>query len=478
MKATIGVIRAALACSAVAMLGGCNLAPTYHPPAISAPPQYKSIDGWTPATPSDSEPGSDWWAVFQDPVLDSLERTLDGDNPDLQAAVARYDEARGYAEQAGGGLLPNLGLQGNAIQNRQSEDRPLRGSNLPNNYGSDQVNAVAGYELDLWGKLHDELRSRQALAQASDADRAAMQLSLEAQLAASYFQLRGLDADVLLLTRTVASYQKSYDLTETLYKGKIAAEMDVSRASVQLENAKTAVAEARAHRALMENAIAVLIGENPSGYTLAAAGLPATIPAIPTGIPATLLQRRPDIASAERSIASANLGIGVARAAFYPSITFNALGGVMSQGTNPFSIGDLFWALGPNVSLPLFEGGRLKEQLATAYSRFHEASAHYRSTVLTAFGEVEDNRALSARLAEEETSSAKAATAAQQTADAATSLYEDGATSYLDVVTAQTALLQAQQASLDIRTRRFVAAANLVRALGGGWKAGMARDAR
>ncbi|WP_223799816.1 efflux transporter outer membrane subunit [Sphingomonas nostoxanthinifaciens] len=469
MRSTIG--RAALALLATSLLAGCNLAPAYHPPVVPTPAAYKPLPGWTPATPSDGAPRGAWWAVFDDPILNRLEQKLDGSNPDLQAAVARYDEARGYVEQARGGLLPTLGLQGNAMQNRESRDRPLRGSNLPDNYGSDQVNGVAGYELDLWGKLRNTLHSRKALAQASDDDRAAIQLSLEAQLAGTYFQLRGLDADALLLTRTVAAYQKSYDLTVTLYKGKVAAEMDVSRASVQLNTAKTAAADIEANRALMADALAVLVGESPSTFALDPADVPMTLPAIPEGIPATLLQRRPDIASAERAIASANAEIGVARAAFYPTITLGANGGVMSQGTNPFSLADIFWSLGPSISLPLFDGGQLKGQLAYNYARFRETSAHYKSVALTAFKEVEDNRALLLRLEQEGTSSSAAAAAAQQTTTAAMGLYSNGATSYLDVVTAQTALLQAQQAALDIRTRRFVAAVNLIRALGGGWTA-------
>jgi NodT family efflux transporter outer membrane factor (OMF) lipoprotein len=471
MTRLIKFTSAILATTSMLLVAGCNLAPDYHPPVLATPAVYKPLPGWTVATPSDTELRGAWWTMFADPTLDQLEQTLDSGNPDLAAAVARYDEARAYADQARSGLLPSVGLQGNAIQNRQSQDRPLRGSNLPNNYGSDQVNGVASFELDLWGKLRNELGSRRSLAQAGDADRAALQLSLEAQLASSYFALRGLDSDALLLTQTVEAYQKSYDLTRTLYVGKIAAEMDVSRALVQLENAKTAEADIAANRALMENAVAVLVGDNPSSFTLAPANVQIPLPTIPTSVPATLLQRRPDVASAERAIASANAEIGVARAAFYPTISLGGIGGVMSQGTNPFSLGDLFWSLGPSVSLPLFEGGRLKGQLAYNYARFREASADYKSTALIAFREVEDNRALLSRLEQEGVSSNAAAVAAQQTSSAATSLYSDGATSYLDVVTAQTALLQAQQGALDIRTRHFVAAVNLIRALGGGWSA-------
>lgn len=451
------------------MLAGCNLAPPCHPPALPTPAAYKALPGWEQATPADTAPRGSWWKVFGDPVLDSLEERLDAANPDLESALARHDEALAYAAQARGALLPSLDLQGNVIQHRQSAQRPLRGANLSDNYASDQANGIAAYEFDLWGKLRNEMRGRSALAQASDADRAFVQISLQAQLAADYGQLRGLDDDIRLLDRTVGDYRRSYLLTQILFKGKIAAQMDVSRASVQLNNAMTAAAQARADRAVTENAIAVLVGDMPSTFTLAPILTPVALPAIPAGIPSALLQRRPDIAAAERTLAAANAQIGVARAAFYPSITFDAVGGVMSEGTNPFRVGDLFWALGPGVSLPLFNGGKLKARLAQAEARFLETSTLYRATTLRAFQEVEDNRALLARLADEAKSSENAAAAAQQTTSAALSLYGDGATSYLDVVTAETALLQAQRDVVGIRTRRFTSSVNLIRALGGGW---------
>lgn len=469
MSRTGCALRADISSLMLTLLGACNLAPSYHPPVLPAPEQYKPVDGWDAAQPQDTAPRGAWWSVFGDPVLGSLEERLTASNPDLAAAVARYDGARAFAAQARGGLLPAIGVQGSVTHNRQSEAKPLRGSGQPNVYDADQVDAVASYELDLWGKLRNALASRKALAQASDADRAAIQLALQAQLAASYFQLRGLDADIALLADTVEAYRKSRDLTETLYKGKLAAQMDVSRADVQLNTAQAALADVHGQRDLLANAIAVLVGDNPSTFSIASVDLPVAIPAVPTGLPATLLQRRPDVASAERAIASANAEIGVARAAFYPTISFDALGGFQSMGTNPLKASDLFWSLGPNVSLPIFQGGRLKGQLAGAHARFREASAHYRATALVAFKEVEDNRALLARLGQESRYSDAAAGSARQASDAATSLYRAGAASYLDVVTAQTALLQAQQSALTVRTRRFVATVNLIRALGGGW---------
>lgn len=452
-------------------LAACNLAPAYRPPVMATPPHYQPIAGWEEARPSDQAPRGDWWRVFNDPVLDGLEQQVAADNPDLAAAVARYDEASAYARQAKGALLPSVGIGGNAMANRQSDQRPLRGAGQPDNYTSDQANGAVGYELDLWGKARNQLTGRRAQAQASDADRMAMQLSLQAQLASSYFQLRGLDADGRLLAQTVEAYRKSHDLTVTLFEGKIAAPMDVSRAAVQLEAARVAQADIVARRELLVHAMAVLTGHNAADFTLAPGDPGAAVPVIPIGIPAQLLQRRPDIASAERAIAAANAAVGVSRAAFYPSIQFNALGGFESQGANPFKVGDLFWSLGPSVSLPIFDGGQRKAQLANAWARLHETSANYRSIALKAFAEVEDSRSLLAHLGEEEKSALAGEAAARQTADAAMGLYRQGAASYLEVVVAQTALLQAQQSVIDIRTRRFLATVGLIRGLGGGWRA-------
>jgi len=462
-------LRFGLTLLAATSLAGCNLAPAYHPPTMPVPDHFTPLPGWSEAAPADAAPRGAWWEAFGDPALNAFEARLTADNPDLQAAVARYDQASAYARQARGALLPSASLQGSATRDRQSADKPLRGSGQPDVYSADQANGVVGYELDLWGKLRNQLTSRKAIAQASDADRAAAQLSLQAQLADSYFQLRGLDAQTRLLDDTVALYRKSRDLTAILYRGKLAAQMDVSRAEAQLGTAQAALTEVHSRRALLVDAIAVLVGAMPSDFAVTPADLPPALPTVPEGVPSELLQRRPDIASAERAMASANAGIGVARAAFYPSISFNALGGFQSAGSDPFKASDILWSLGPSINLPIFQGGRLKADLDAAHARFREMSAQYRGTVLRAFREVEDNRVLLSDLAKERVFNDTTVAAATQTSNAASDLYRAGTTSYLDVVTAQTSLFQAQQAALDVRTRQFVAAVDLVRALGGGW---------
>jgi NodT family efflux transporter outer membrane factor (OMF) lipoprotein len=459
-----------LAAAAASVLAACSLAPPYSPPKVEVPEAYKHEGIWETAHPADSLARGDWWTRFSDPTLNALESQVEPANPNLAAAVARYDQSRDFAAEARAGLFPQLSGFGTATVNQQSFQRPLRVNPNAFTYYSDvQAGGSASYEVDFWGKIRNEVASRKELAQASDADLATLRLSLQAELASDYFQLRGLDATAKLLADTVAAFQKAFDLTDTLFKGKIVASMDVTRAKAQLDSAKAQVSDVAARRALLEHAIAVLVGKPASDFTIPAEVTPFVLPEIPIDLPSTLLQRRPDIASAERMAAAANSEIGVARAAFYPSITFNALGGFESGGQNLFNLADTLWTLGPSVSIPIFTGGLLKAQEAATYARFRETSANYRSIVLTAFQEVEDNRALLHWLAQESADTDDGVVAAESTLTASLALYREGATSSLEVVTAQTALLMAQQSALDLRTRRLVAGVSLVRALGGGW---------
>jgi NodT family efflux transporter outer membrane factor (OMF) lipoprotein len=458
-----------LVSSTACVLAACSFAPKYVAPLVAVPQTYQQQGSWEAARPADSLSRGDWWTRFSDPTLATLESQVEPSNQDLAAAAARYDEARDFAAEATAGLFPQIGLGASATANRQSLQRPLRGAGQPTYYNAGQVGAAVSYEFDFWGRIRNEIASRKAIAQASGADLATMRLSLQTELASAYFQLRGLDANAKLLADTVSAYQKAYDLTETLYQGKIAASIDVSRAATQLDTVRAQVSDVASRRALLEHAIAVLVGKPASDFTVAPEVSPFVLPEIPTELPSTLLQRRPDIASAERAAAAANAEIGVARAAFYPTLTFDALGGFQSSGQNLFKLADSFWSLGPGLTLPLLDGGRLRAQEAGAYARFRETSAAYRSTVLTAFKELEDNRALLHWLGRESTDTEAGVTAAQHTLNVALALYREGATSYLEVVTAQTALLQTQQSALDLQTRRLVADVGLVRALGGGW---------
>jgi len=452
-------------------LAGCNLAPDYHPPALTAPADYKETGPWHAAKPADDLSRGPWWERFGDRRLDALEVRVEGANPDLAAAAARYDQARALADEAAAGLSPQVALGGSLSDNRQSGDRPLRGSGQPNYYGANQVGVAAGYEFDFWGRIHNMAVSGTRSAQASAADLATLRLGLQAELAVAYFTVRGLDDQAALLQDSVAAYEKSLSLTQRLVAGKIVAGMDVSRARTQLETARAQLSDTQARRSIAEHSVALLVGAAPADFSLQRETNDIALPSIPAGVPSTLLQRRPDIAAAERRVAAANSVVGVTRAAFYPTLSLGLLGGFQSTNLNFFNLPDSVWSIGPGITLPLLDGGRLDAEEAAAVAQFKEAGANYRSAVLRAFREVEDDAAQLRWLASEADSEAAAVTAAQQTLDAAMRLYRQGAGSYLDVTTAQIALLQAQQAALDVKTRRLLADVGLIRALGGGWGA-------
>ncbi|HXA37379.1 MAG TPA: efflux transporter outer membrane subunit [Phenylobacterium sp.] len=457
--------------AAVLALTGCNLAPPYRTPLAPVPVAYKEAGPWQPARPADDLSRGAWWELFGDETLNGLEPQIDAANPDLAATVARYDQARAFAAEAGASLYPQVAAGGQLTTDRQSKDRPLRINPDHTYYGANDVAISASYELDLWGKLRNQAAAGRATAQASAADLATVRLSLQAELATDYWALRGADAQVQLLTDTVAAYQKAFDLTERRFQGKIVSSLDVSRAKTQLRAAQASLATASASRALLEHAIATLVGKPASDFSIPPKVIAFTTPDIPPGLPSDLLQRRPDIASAERAAKAANAGVGVARAAFYPSLSLNLLGGFQSTHLSLFNLSDTFWTLGPGLTLPLFEGGRLKAQESAAYARLREAGDTYRSIVLKAFQDVEDQAALSRQLAQASADEEDGVKAAQHTLEVALTLYRMGAASYLDVVVAQTALLQSQQTALDLRTRRQLAAVGMIRALGGGWDA-------
>ncbi len=455
---------------AVVSLAGCSLAPAYAPPAVTVPAAWMEIAPWRLAQPSDDLPHGPWWRRFGDPLLDQLEARIERDNPDYAAALARYDQARADSAEAASALYPRVAVGAALSTNRQSADRPLRNPSQPSYYGSNQLDVAAAYEIDLWGRIRSEVAAGRAAAQASSADAAAIRLSLQAEVATDYLALRGLDCETGLLDETVRAYQAAFALTENRFNGKIASSEDVSRAQTQLETARAQVSDVASRRALLEHAIAALIGEPAGSFAIPVEEALPALPHIPPGAPSELLQRRPDIAAAERTVMAANARIGVARAAFYPALSIGLVGGAQSTELNLLSLPNSFWSIGPSVTLPVFNGGLLKAREAAAYASFQEAGATYRSAVLDAFREVEDRGAelhwLGAASADEDS----AESAAQHTLEVAMTLYREGAVSYLDVVTAQTALLQTQQAALDLKTRRLVADVGLIRALGGGWE--------
>jgi len=464
--------RASLVLAGGCALGlvGCDFAPPYRPPVVATPVSFKEAGPWQPAQPADEAPRGPWWEAFADPDLNRLEAQVNVGNQTLAAVVAAYDQARAYAQEAEAGLFPTVGLGGAITTNRQSNKRPLRSSNQPSYYGNNFIDAQADFELDVWGRVRDFVSAGKAEAQASAADLEGVRLSLHAELASDYVTLRGLDEEIALLNDTVDAYAKALALVENRFKGDIASGIDVAQAQTQLESAKSQISDAISRRQLLEHAIATLIGQPAPAFTLAESATPITQPSVPPGVPSTLLERRPDIAAAERRVASANQLIGVAEAAFYPAVSLNALGGFQSTALNNLlSLPMTVWTLGPQAALPLFEGGLRHAELAAAEAAFEQAGANYRNTVLNAFQDVEDGLSRLHWLAQAAKDEDAAVRAAKRSVTLALTLYRDGAENYLQVVTAQTAELNAERTALDLRTRRLEAGVGLIRALGGGW---------
>ncbi len=461
---------AAVTAAAAVTLGGCSLAPRLTLPDVPIAPAYKEQAPWTPAQPADGLPRGQWWTMFGDPELNGLQQRLTAHSPDLAAALARYTQAKAFSDQLRSGLFPSLVLGADAERDRESDMKPLRGSNAPAYYNSFTVGVQANYELDLWGRIRNEVAAGRYEAQASAADLESARLSLQAELADDYIVLRGLDSQIALLNETVGAYEKALALTQARHDGGVAAGLDVSRAQTQLFTSRSLVAQTLAQRALSEHAIAALIGESASAFSIAPRRVALALPDVPVGVPATLLERRPDIAAAQRRVAANNANIGVARAAYFPAITLNAAAGYQSTSAgNWLTAPNSFWAIGPSLLSSLFDAGKRKAQVAEAQAALDEAGSVYRGVVLTAFQQVEDGLAMVNHSRTPATEERSAAAAAERSLAIALIQYREGAVSYLDVVTSQTATLQTQLDSLRLDTTERRATVQLIRAVGGGW---------
>jgi NodT family efflux transporter outer membrane factor (OMF) lipoprotein len=455
------------------LLGACSLAPPLKTPDVPTAAAYKEMGQWTQAQPADRLPRDSWWALYGNTELDELETRLISGNPTLAAALANYAQARALADQARAGLFPTLGLSADATRNRLSNNQPLRLPNAPPNftYNSNSLAGSVSYELDLWGQIRNEVAAGEANAAASAADLENARLSLIAQLVGDYIQLRSLDRDSAILDETVAAYTRALALTEQRHDAGIAPGLDVSQAETQLNAARSQVAQTLAARALMEHAIAALLGVSASTFSIKPLIVDVALPQIPTGVPTTLLQRRPDIAAAQRRMIAANANIGVARAAYFPNVTLGAQGGFESKSfSNWLSAPSAFWALGPNALLSVFDGGLRRAQVAQARAEFDASAANYRGVVVGAFQQVEDSLATLNHYRDAVREEKAAVEAAQRTLDFAMALYKQGATDYLTVVTSQTALLQNQLEALTLDTLQLRASVDLILALGGGWE--------
>jgi len=459
----------ALACTTLA---ACSLMPRYSPPPNPAPAAFKDYGAWEPAAPSDQRPRGDWWRAYGQAELDQLEQDLDRSNPDLGTAVARYQQASALASEARAALWPTVNAVGLDNFDRQSDNRPLRSASQPAKYRDELVGGGASYELDLWGRVRSSVAAGAASAQAAAADLESVRLLLHAELANDYMALRGEEAQLRLLQDTVAAYTRALELTTNRHNGGIASALDVARAQTQLETTRAELTDTTAARALYEHALAALAGKPAPAFALGPAVTGLKLPQVPVGLPATLLQRRPDVAAAERRMAAYNAGIGVTRAAFFPRLSLSAIAGFESTaGPGLLTAPNRFWAVGPQGFMTLFDAGYRSAAVAAARAQFDEAAGQYRSAVLTAFRDVEDALALSQLLNQELAQREAARTAAEQALDMALNRYREGAVNYLEVVTAQVAALAAQRSALETRTRELQASVFLVRAVGGGYEA-------
>ncbi len=460
-----------VAAGAIALaLAACSMAPAYKPPEAPVADHYQPAGPWTTAQPSDQLPREGWWKLYGDERLDGLEQQLTEHNADLAAAFASYQQSRDFLAQVRADLFPQVSAGLSAQRNRASLNSPLHGASSPEYYDLYSPSAQATYEVDLWGRVRDNVAAGRASMQASAADLASVRLSLEASLADSYLQLVGVDRQVDLLQKTVDAYQRALQLTKTLHEGGAASGLDVDRAQTQLSATRSQLSQTRAQREVLLHAIAVLVGQPASDFSLDAKTDLPNLPVIPVGLPSTLLQRRPDIAAAERRTAAANAQIGVARSAFFPSLTLSAGAGYTSGAWgNLLNAPSQMWALGPSLLLDVFDGGRRRAQVASAHAAFDEASAQYRGAVLGAFQQVEDNQSLLNHYGDALVDQQDATTASDRSLKLALELYKQGADSYLDVVTAQVDALNAHLGLLSLQTNRLRASVQLVRALGGGW---------
>ena len=453
----------------LATLTGCAVGPDYQRPDAEIPRQFKEWDGWKTAEPNDEEARGAWWERYGDAELNALVTQIDLSNQNIRVAVAQVRQAQATLDATRANYWPNLGA--NFAATRATSTSTNASSNAVNNTVRPSLSAT--WEPDVWGSIQRSSEANTASVQASRADLEAVRLAAQATLVQSYLQLRVSDAQKQLLDETVRSYQRSLTITQEQYAAGFVGRLDVTQAQTQLKSAQAAALDLGVQRAQLEHAIALLIGKAPADFSLTpaqnASVLPA-LPEIPPTLPSALLERRPDVAAAERHVAAANAQIGVAQAAFFPSLSFSASGGYQSSSLSQLlTLPNRFWSLGPALALTLFDGGARSAQKESAIAVYDQKVATYRQTILIAFQDVEDNLAALRILAEEANTQQEATELSEEALRLTLNQYQSGTVSYLAVVTAQVTALNAQTTRLSITGRRLVASANLLKALGGDW---------
>ncbi|MGH8777500.1 efflux transporter outer membrane subunit [Paraburkholderia sp.] len=463
-------VAALLAASA---LTGCTVGPDYVRPTATAAATYKELEGtgWKPAQPGDTALRGAWWEVYGDPALNGLEQQVAGANQNVQAAQARFRAARSQVAQFRSTFFPVVTAGGGFSRTRSSEN-VLYKSTAGRTINDYLVQGDATWEPDLWGRVSRSVEGAKANAQASAADAQSVLLSMQAELATDYFELRGIDSEQRLLDDTIKAYREAVDLTQHRLTGGIATDADVAQAQTQLQTTQAQAIDLEVQRTQLEHAIAILVGQSPSTFSLPVAPLAAVPVVAPAGVPSALLERRPDIASAERHVVDMNAQIGVATAAFFPNLLLSVTGGLEATNYSQWLLAPArFWSLGPSLAGTLLDFGGRAAVKAQAQAQYDESVAQYRQTVLTAFGEVEDNLAALRVLEREALAQDQAVSASERSLAIVSNRYKNGAITYLDVVVAQTTALTNEQQAVSIARRRMAASVALIKALGGGWDA-------
>jgi NodT family efflux transporter outer membrane factor (OMF) lipoprotein len=451
-------------------IGGCSVGPRYVRPTTQIPPAYKENANWKPAQPGDQVQKGNWWEIFNDAQLNALEEKVNVSNQTLRAAADRYQEARDVLRETRSAYFPLVTAGVTPAQNRESKDKALFGSSSPVNYSDLVLGGSVSYEADAWGAVRKSVEASRTLAQASAADLETIRLSLHAELALDYLTLRGLDAQKQLFDTNVDAFQKALDLTQSRFQGGVASREDVDLADTQLEQTRAQDIDITSARDQFEHAVAVLIGQPASTFSLDPAPLPATPPVPLAGLPSELLERRPDIAGAERRVASANEQVGIARAAFFPTITLGLTAGFeSSQFPNWLTGPSALWSIGATAAETVFDAGRRRAVSDQAIASYDEMIADYQQTVLTSFQEVEDSLSDLRVLDDEAKTQDAAVAAANRALEQSTNRYKGGLDTYLTVITAQSAALQNERTAVSLLTRRLTSTVLLVKALGGGW---------
>ena len=468
MKFRTAVNIRVLAAAALALLAACSAGPKYERPAVDAPAAYKEAGNWKVAQPRDDVKRDKWWEVFGDAQLNSLIAQIDVSNQNVRVAEANFRQARTLVQQARASLFPSVDGRASVSRSR-SVGTAARAGTTANNYN---LALDANYEVDIWGRVRNTVSANVAGAQASAADLEMVRLLAQAELAFNYFQLRVLDQQRQLLDDTVAAFQKSLEMTRNRYTAGVAGTVDLVQAETLLKSTQAQAIEIGVQRAQLEHAIAILVGKAPANFALPPQTAKVAVPVVPLNQPSELLERRPDIAAAERRVAAANARIGVAKSAFFPSLTLSGSAGFESSRLADWlNWPSRFWAIGPAIAQSIFDAGLRRALTDQAIAVYDANVAAYRQTVLEGFQEVEDNLAALRILEEQEKVQEEATVAARQSMDLTINQYKAGTVSYLNVVTVQSAWLNNERALVGIRGRRLAAAVTLVKALGGGWNA-------